>query len=125
MTLGELDLSRACAAAAAAPIQRSVGSDAVEKGREARFAPEAVTVPVKAEEGFLRRILGLFAAPEHPVEQSEDVALVGANEALEGGRVAGLPALDQLGVRVLRGSEFFGLSNPGGQSPDRAGVGDL
>src|SRR5258705_8397634 len=94
VALGELDLARACAATAAAPVQRRICGDAVEKRRETRLAPEAVAVSVKAEEGLLSRVLGLFPAAEHPVEQAKDVALVGANEPLEGARIAGLPAPD-------------------------------
>src|SRR6185436_15976101 len=83
VALSELDLSRARTTEAAASVQRSVGRDPVEEGREPRLTAETVTVGVEAEEGLLRGILGLFAAAEHAIEQPEDVALVVADEALE------------------------------------------
>ena len=95
MALGELDLPRARAPAAPPSIQRRLGGDAVQERRKARLAPEAVAVPVEAQEGFLCRVLGLLPAAEHPVEQAKHVALVVADEPFEGTRVAANAALNR------------------------------
>ena len=81
---------------------------------------------VEAQERLLSGVLRLLAAAEHPVEQTEDVALVIADEPLERARVAGLPARDELGFGVVSGSEGLGVADPGGhRGRHRPCLGDL
>ena len=66
----------------AAPIERGVGGDAIDEGREARLGPEAMAVTVETQEGLLGQVLGVFLVPHHAIEKSVDAPTRGDGSAL-------------------------------------------
>src|ERR1700752_4365259 len=81
--------------------QNHVHRQAVQPGRESRFAAEGANLAVELQEGFLRQILGFGRIRSHAQTERVDAPLVLLVEILKGLGIALLASLDGFGFVKL------------------------
>jgi hypothetical protein len=92
-------------------IETQIGHDSVDPGIERALKPEAANVYVRAQEGFLVNVLGIFLRTGEMHRQAQNWPIVLPHQFFESAGVAELSSADKLGVIYTSWTNLVSMLN--------------